>query len=303
MRRLFALLALLSVLIRPTDVRACACGCGVFSVGAGSTLPTQQGGMGFLEYDYMDQNRNWSGSSSASADANSDKDIRTSFVTAGAQWMYNRSWGVSMEVPYWSRQFKTDGSGSPATFSQPSIGDIRLMGLYTGFSPDMSAGLKFGLKLPTGSTTAPGFDRDTQIGTGSTDLLLGAYRMGRLPALEAWGWFADAQWDQPMLYRGEYRPGGDVNAALGAYYEGWDVGTAKLSAIGQVIASYRWADGGALANYPDSGYQRVVLAPGLELNTRSFRLFGDVGFPVYQFVNGNQLVASPLYRLMVGVRL
>jgi hypothetical protein len=303
MRYLFAVLALLSIIVRPSALWACACGCGVFSVGAGSMFPTQQGGMGFLEYDYMNQNRNWSGTSQAPAGNNEDKDIRTSFVTAGAQWMYNRSWGISMEVPYWNRQFTTDDGGSPATFKHPSIGDIRVSGLYTGLSPDMSAGLKLGLKLPTGTTSAPGFDRDTQIGTGSTDLLMGAYRMGRLPALESWGWFADAQFDQPMMYTGDYKPGADLNAALGAYYEGWDAGGAKLSAIGQLVASHRWGDGGTLGHFSDSGYDRLVVAPGLEVNTRSFRVFGDVGFPVYQYVRGNQLVASPLYRLTVGVKL
>ncbi len=40
--------------------------------------------------------------------------------------------------------------------------------MYTGFSDDMSKGIIFGLKLPSGSYTAAGFDRDTQIGTGST---------------------------------------------------------------------------------------------------------------------------------------
>ena len=41
--------------------------------------------------------------------------------------------------------------------------------MYTGFSKDMSKGLIFGVKLPTGDYTAANFDRDTQIGTGSTD--------------------------------------------------------------------------------------------------------------------------------------
>ena len=49
------------------------------------------------------------------------------------------------------------------------------MGMYTGFSNDMSKGIIFGVQLPTGNYTAPGFDRDTQIGTGSTDLILGAF--------------------------------------------------------------------------------------------------------------------------------
>ncbi len=42
----------------------------------------------------------------------------------------------------------------------------------------MSSGLSLGVKLPTGDWTYPNFDRDTSIGTGTTDLLLGGYHLG-----------------------------------------------------------------------------------------------------------------------------
>ena len=48
----------------PGFALACACGCGIFDVGTASMFPTQQGGMVWAEYDFMDQNKNWSGRSS-----------------------------------------------------------------------------------------------------------------------------------------------------------------------------------------------------------------------------------------------
>jgi hypothetical protein len=66
-------------------------------------------------------------------------------------------------------------------FDINSIGDIRLQGMYTGLSEDMSTGFTLGLKLPTGDWHYPPLDRDTQIGTGSTDLLFGAYHLGTVP--------------------------------------------------------------------------------------------------------------------------
>ena len=58
--------------------------------------------------------------------------------------------------------------------------------MYTGFSKDLSTGLIFGLKFPSGDYTAPGFDPDDQIGSGSTDLILGGFHKGLLTGDNAW---------------------------------------------------------------------------------------------------------------------
>ena len=106
------------VLIAALNGRAswgCACGCGIFEVGTSSMFPNGSGGMAFLEYDFMDQHQNWSGTSSASADSNSDKEIRTHFITVGAQYMFNREHGLQLEIPFrgsllpnhrWQRQHR-----------------------------------------------------------------------------------------------------------------------------------------------------------------------------------------------------
>jgi len=291
--------AALAVALTPGAGWACACGCGVFDVGTSSMLPTHEGGMAFLEYDFMNQDRNWSGTSHAPAANNNDKDIKTSFFTAGAEYMFSRAWGIEAQLPYWDRHFTTDlGGGDVESFNHSAVGDVRVKGIYSGFSADMSSGLTFGFKLPTGDYTYPNFDRDTEIGSGSTDILLGGYHMGNLAG--QWNWFANGEWDQPVLIRSGYRPGSEVDAASGVYYNGWNIGSAKIAPLAQVLASYRLHDTGLAANRDDSGYERVLLSPGLEIDTSGFRLYGDVGFPVYQRIKGDQLTAQELFKLNIS---
>ena len=288
----------------PSVSLGCACGCGVFDVGTASMFPQHSGAMAFIEYDFMDQNQNWSGTSSAPAANNSDKRIKTDFVNVGLQYQFNRSWGVEVEVPYWNRYFKTmDDSGSIVDFTHAALGDIRIKGVYTGFSADMSTGVTFGLKLPTGDSTYPNFDPDTEIGSGSTDLLLGAYHLGNISQDGRWRYFAEAQWDQPIQHKSTYRPGNEVDATVGAYYEGWAISPkVKVAPVLQVTGTYRGHDGGDLGNPGDSGYTRILLTPGVELDMSKLSVYADVGLPVYRNVSGNQLVSSQFWRLNISYR-
>ena len=296
------LIALSLYLLFTGRALACACGCGVFSVGTSALLPNGAGDNAFLEYDYMNQTRNWSGTSSAPAANNDDKDIRTDFYTAGLQHMFNRDWGLTVEIPYWQRLFVTTlDDGSIGGFHHDALGDIRLIGMYTGFSDDLSTGLFFGLKLPTGDYTYPNLDRDTSIGSGSTDTIIGAYHEANLDAGNEWTWFAQGQWQWAFKSRGGYRPGNELDAATGVYYSGWELGAkSSLAPVLQVLVSDRWQDGGPQASIVGSGYQRLLVAPGLEFDTGKLRLYADVEVPVYQNVNGNQLVAPRQYKFIVA---
>lgn len=294
------LFSLLCVAV-PASLQACACGCGVFDVQTSGMLPTEAGGLAFLEFDGMNQNQNWSGGHKAPSQANPDQQIRTGFFTAGVHYMFDRRWGLMAELPYWSRYYKTaDDSGNIGAFTHSAAGDFRLRGVFTGFSADMSSGLTFGLKLPTGDITFPNFDRDTEIGTGSTDLLLGGYHMGRVAGTDSWAWFSNLQWDQPVLTAGGYRPGSEVDAALGAYFDRWRVAGVKAAPIAQLVGSHRWRDSGTFGDAPNSGYDRVLVSPGVELSAGAVRLYADVGFPVYQYVNGDQLVSPQVFKLSAG---
>jgi hypothetical protein len=265
----------------------------------------------FAEYDYMDQNMNWHNESPAPAGNNGDHDIRTDFTTLGLQYMFNRSWGAQVELPYDFRHYEATGGGGSTSWS--TVGDLRLEGIYTGFFPDMSAGVTFGLKLPTANDThdmTSILDRDTELGTGSTDILLGGYYRHTLNSV-AHGlfWFAQAQLDVPVLIQGGYRPGVELDVALGLYYQGLSLGKVKITPVAQVIPSERtsdtgsWASGGA--NDPpvgevDSGYQRVLLSPGIEFDIHPVMIYADVEFDALQVSRGNQLVAPELFKVVVS---
>jgi hypothetical protein len=288
----------------PGLAAACACGCGVFDVATTEMFPTQSGGMVFLEQDFMDQNQNWSGTSSAPAANNSDLRIRTNFWTLGGQYLFDRTWGVQVEVPYWERLFTTiTDSGAPGTFTHSAMGDVRLKGIYTGLSSDLSTGITFGVKLPTGDSTYPNFDPDTEIGTGSTDLLLGAYHLGALTGDNLWSYFASAQWQQPVAYKASYRPGAEIDGVAGLYYGGWRFSAAtRLVPLLQVEGTYRRHDGGLLGHPEDSGYTRLYVGPALELDAGSrTRIYAEVAQSVYSNMSGNQLVARTLFKVSVSV--
>jgi hypothetical protein len=271
-------------------------------------IPTGAGVMTFVDYDYQDQDHNWSGTSEAPAADNGDKDIRTSWYTLGYQQMFNRSWGVRFELPYEDRHFVTTGGATGSdivTLDFSGLGDMRIEGIYTGLSPDLSRGLTFGLKLPTGSYTAndayQDIDRDSEIGSGSTDLLFGGYDRFTIDADYGWSGFTQALLDLPVLSQVQYRPGAEVDASVGAYYAGFRVGGMLITPIGQLKASVRGRDTGANAMNPAaSGFERLMLAPGVEFDLHPLKLYADVERPVYQRFTGNQLAAKALFRVNVS---
>jgi hypothetical protein len=300
---------LLAGMLAPGVVHACACGCGVFDVATSSMLPNGPGGMAYLQYDFQDQDRNWNGSSQAPSVNNPDKQIETDFITAGLQYMFNSNWGLQLEVPFDYRTFKTVTANpnapnpgvSTASVNWGALGDLRLEGIYTGFFPDMSAGVTFGLKLPTGDWTynnAYGdVDRDSEIGTGSTDILLGGFYRGNITKDEKWDWFAQGLLDVPVMIQAGYRPGVELDTAAGIDYKGFSLGRMRISPVAQVIFSERTSDGGSNANPDNSGYQRILLSPGIEFHIHPVKIYADVELPVYQNFTGDQLAASVLYKV------
>jgi hypothetical protein len=299
---------LLTMGLAPSVGWGCACGCGIYEVGTSSMIPTDSGIMSFVDYDYQDQNRNWSGTSEAPAADNGDKDIRTSWYTPGVQDMFNRSWGIRLELPYEDRHFVTTGGATGndiVALNFSGIGDIRIEGIYTGFSPDLSKGLLFGVKLPTGSYTAndayDDVDRDSEIGSGSTDILLGGFDRFDMGSDSNWSGFIQALLDIPVLTQVQYRPGTEFDTAVGAYYGGFRIGRLKISPIGQLKLSVRGQDTGANATYPvASGFVRVLAAPGVELDLHPVKVYTDVELPLYYHFTGDQLVAKTLFRLNVS---
>ncbi|MFZ1107678.1 MAG: hypothetical protein WAN43_04940 [Rhodomicrobium sp.] len=323
--------ALVLCALIPAEALACACGCSVFDVGSTALLPKEgdHGGAVYFEWDHSDQNTNWSGLSKAPAANNGDKHILTDWYVVGLNYMVNRDWGFNVRIPTANRSFLTDngfnGIGQPETpdierYHVSTLGDIELTGMYTGFSDDMSKGLIFGLKLPTGDWRAYGFDRDSNVGTGSTDLILGGFWRGLITGDNAWQYFAQTKFLLPIWTHseadptfgadaGDYRPGWQLDTAFGITYNNWyHVGPFdKVAPLLQVIVSHREPDSGAAADPADSGFDRIFISPGIDFtkvlddpNNRTFKLYGDIEIPVYQRTNGNQLVSPFLSKIVAA---
>lgn len=285
---IFAALAL-----APGLATACACGCGMFQVGMpGLGLPTKSGGNVNLQMTFLDQDAAMQGSSKIPLSQSPDQRIRTTFYDLNTQYQFSRSWGMMMTVPYWQRSFDTDANfgNGPARIVEAKVNtlsDIRIMGLYTGFSPDMSSGLIFGMKLPTGTYNAPGFDRDTQPGTGSTDLLLGGYRLGQE---RRWGWFLQGMLRSAVSTRDDYRPGNSLHLVFGMHYDGFRY-SSHITPMLQINATVRQADTGINSNTLNSGLKTLYLAPGALIDLgRHWQANANIYAPLYQHVNGIQLV-------------
>jgi hypothetical protein len=91
---------------------------------------------------------------------------------------------------------------------------------------------------------------------------------------------------------GNYTPGKEFDGALGIYYNFGQVGPLKeLAPMFTVLGSARTHDLGSEAATPDSGYDRLLLAPGGEIRLWGLRLYADVEFPAFLYMDGNQLVA------------
>ena len=223
--------------------------------------------------------------------------------------MFDRSWGIRVEVPYEDRHFVTTGGatgGDIVSLNFSGLGDIRIEGVYTGFSPDLSSGLLFGLKLPTGSYTTEDayddIDRDSEIGSGSTDILLGGFQrfdLGTDYGLERL--YPGPRWTFRCSPRSQYRPGTEFDIAVGAYYTGLRIGQAQIAPIGQIKLSVRSQDTGANSASPvASGFERILAAPGLEIDYHPFKVYADVELPLYYHFTGDQLVAKTLFRLSIS---
>ncbi|MBU6207801.1 MAG: hypothetical protein KGQ42_08950 [Alphaproteobacteria bacterium] len=324
-RSLAALFVVIFALLRSAPAQACACGCGIFDVGDGTNIPqaTDSRLTVFYRISFMDQNHNRIAGHDASPHDNVDKRIETSFHTLGAEYRLSQTWTLMGELPVFDRQFTTTGAdrlGVPLIETVPltDFGDATLNLTYTGIAPDMSSGIGIGIKLPTGRWTSPTdrygnisiYDRDTLPGTGSTDAQVTGYHVGTLGRLQ---YFVQTQFQMALAARAGYRPGNELDGALGVSYTLPSRGVMRFTPSVQLLGSLRAHDTGANADPLDSGYQRALIAPGLRVQmTRRLSIYGDIEFPIAQYVNAaaspaanplgtaGQLVAPVQFKLQIN---
>jgi hypothetical protein len=131
--------------------------------------------------------------------------------------------------------------------------------------------------------------------------LLGGFYYHNLDANYRWECFAQAELDVPVLTQDDYRPGLELDAAAGIYYNGLSLGRVRISPVAQVIFSERTSDSGANAANPvASGFQRILLSAGIDIHIHPVDFYADAELPVYQNFTGNQLAAPVLIKVVIS---
>jgi hypothetical protein len=272
-----------------------------------------------LSYSYINQNQLRFGTGKASTSQISNllpggqevEDYTTTRLTTASLNYSTEDWSINTQLPYIQRTHGTFGNNLPgdystySTSSDTGIGDIRIIAKYTGYSEHKTSGIIAGLKLPTGSTDAnfntgssagSPLDPSLQIGTGSTDLILGGFLSG---FLNEYGWFAQGTVQHAVVTKtitgARFRPGDAYALNAGIHHAKFG---APFTSMLQLNFIHRRPDD--FSGTQLDGGTLVFIAPGA-----SFRLgggtsiYGFAQLPVYQNVYGLQL--SPRYTFTVGV--
>ena len=314
-----------------TSALACAsCGCSINTDWSAQGLPSAPGWSLDVRTDWLDQDRLWLNTHAvAPAQAVQLTNTRTGdpaevelytknrYVTASADFNDGEAWGVNVSVPAIDRRHSTLGMGSDGrtfdvengayTSSGSGVGDVRVVGRYFGFSEQHNFGLQFGLKLPTGAMHQLGDDGQSvvdpglQRGTGTTDLIAGAYGFGLLSDNSNWSYFGQvtvqAALNRSTMAAGSYKPGDSLNLSVGARYLGVEgfVPSVQLNAR---IA--RRDSGEAADTFATGGTLLYLTLGGLAPLSEKLGVYANLQAPVYQRVNGLQL--TPRYILSIGAK-
>jgi hypothetical protein len=251
------------------------------------------------------------------------------YITLGVSYSSSANWNYRLLVPYIDRSHTTYGASSnPLTSddisaaSVNSLGDAKFLVSYQGLLPTHNLGLQLGVKLPTGDYGGPNaagtgtvgrnpvnfntgpnigtpLDTSLQAGTGSTDLIIGAYYYQ--PISQNFDAFANGQFQaavhQQLNEPGQdYRPGNQATVSFGLRYEA----DPKIVPQLQVNVTRRNADQGALADTTDTAGTVAYLSPGVSARIlKNTQVYGFLQLPVYSNLDGYQLF--PHYTATLGI--
>jgi hypothetical protein len=273
-----------------------------------------------VEYDYIHQDELRSGTRAVSSvpDGNElERETLNRYVVTGLSYSPNPAWNFNLLVPYIERTHSTYGefdSSQPlqalSTSRSSSLGDMRLIGSYQGLLATNNLGLQLGVKLPTGHYgTAVDFnagpnvgiplDASLQPGTGSTDIIIGAYYYQAIS--QDFDMFANAQFQSAVAHHmdqpGEdYRPGNSTTVSFGLRFEQNPHWVPQL----QVNLLHKSRDQGALADIQDTAGNVAYLSPGLTASVLpNLHIYGFAQLPVYSNLYGYQLF--PRWTAAIGL--
>ncbi|MGA2446260.1 MAG: hypothetical protein ABSG50_12615 [Opitutaceae bacterium] len=293
---------------------ACSvCGCSLSSDWAAQGYSMMYGLQADVRYEYYEQSdlrRGTQGADRSAFTLPNDQEIQQGTLNRNVwldlDYVGNPAWGVTVQLPYHDRFHSTVAAGDVAvsTSQASGLGDVRLLGRYQHFGLQNSYGLQFGLKLPTGRfdqnfATGPQagapLDRGLQLGTGTTDVLVGVSYFTR--PRDSLGCFAQVMLDQSLASKDGFRPAASLalNGGVRFLTTGW--------LTPQVQLNVRW-DGretGANSDQANSGDTMIYVSPGMTADLgHRLHAFTFVQLPLYQRVNGLQL--EPRWLLSLGFR-
>ncbi len=312
-KKITFLAASIALLFPTAAAFACAsCGCSLSSDWDSQGLSSGPGFRFDLRYDFLNQNQIRSGTGKVSSwpvDGH-EQELYTKnrYLTASVDYSASPNWGINLQLPYIDRSHATnsfafDGSDAGTSHTH-SLGDIKLIGRYTGLSEEKNFGIQFGVKLPTGKHTesfsggaiaGDPLDRGLQPGTGTTDAIVGIFKFASIS--QNWDYFAQATTQLALNRRDDFKPGNSLNINVGLRYMGFGNIVPQLQINGRVSA----IDSGINASPDDSGGKTFYLSPGASITvTEKIKAYVFIQLPVYQNLNGYQL--APKYTVSVGTR-
>jgi len=253
--------------------------------------------------------------------AGQEVEVRTlsRYTTLALAYAPSAEWSFRLQIPYVNRFHSSYGPddnplepSAVSTVRISGLGDVKAVVTWQGLLPGHNLGFLLGVKLPTGNYGGQGangavgrnpasfggtgalagtvLDNSLQAGTGSTDLIAGAYWFEALG--RGFNGYLTGQVQAPVAARldqpgADYRPGRQGLLALGLRYETHPAIIPQL----QINLMRRDADRGALGDTADTAGTIVYLSPGVEGRLASgVNAYGFIQLPLASNVSGYQLV-------------
>jgi Putative MetA-pathway of phenol degradation len=309
-----ARISIISILFFATANASANCGSAFCSINTNSEIQFDSKNRGFgvnLRYEFvdLDQPREGTNKIGARGEPGGHDEIETTNhnLVLGFDYAFDQHWAIGLQLPFLKRththihnpseEEAAEGDAPEReTWNFSGIGDVRTVARYQTNLGDSSVGFQAGVKLPTGARDGRNdsgelAERTLQLGTGSTDLIVGGFAKGNVGEMPL-RWFIQTQWQHAIATKDDFRPADDISLDVGLRYFVTDAFSANL----QLNSHFKRRDRGANAEPDESGGKYLYLSPGV-----SYAFGGGlqgsfyVQVPLYQNVNGIQLTQSTSY--------